>query len=248
MKFGLKSHVGRLRSNNEDYVKGSIIKNPAGEAGLFIIADGMGGHEKGEVASKIAVETAFEYLSEKIQSIPLRKRDIVNSIVEAFESSNKEIYLKARQNSEYFGMGTTMTILLVYNDDIIIGNVGDSRCYLYSKDCGLSQVTKDNSLVQEMLEKGLISEDEAKVHPKKNIITRAVGTDENIKVDVYEEGNKGDSLYILCTDGISNSISDFELEKILKFDYDLQEICEKAIDLANSHGGQDNISIIVVEI
>lgn len=247
MEYCLRSHVGRVRSNNEDFIEHfSICKN----AHIFVVSDGMGGHNKGEVASKIATHTvvslmekAKHKISESILSGKLQ--DTMGILVDAVKQANQVVYEEG-EKEEFFGMGTTMVTALVAEDRLLIANVGDSRCYLI-RDGRIRQLTKDNSFVQELVESGVITEEEAVNHSKKNIITRAIGTDCYLKVDTYEFELEKEDFIILCSDGLTNMIRDEEILSISSSDYNLEEKTDKLVEKALEYGGLDNISIILIK-
>ncbi len=240
MNIGVATDVGRVRELNEDNY--CIV---SGDIKLFIVADGMGGHNAGEVASQIAVEKIKEHI---IRYIPQEQEEqqIKGIIYEAFNRANRDIYNRAKNEAECDGMGTTATAAIIIEERLYIGHIGDSRAYMIA-DGVIEQVTQDHSLVAELLRKGSISEREALQHPQKNIITRALGTDEGVKPDIYSvEFNESDIL-ILCSDGLSNFVDKYELERCILEMEDSQDCCDYLVNLANSRGGFDNITLIIVK-
>ncbi len=240
MNIGVTTDVGKVRELNEDNY--CIV---TGDIKLFIVADGMGGHNAGEVASQIAVEKIKEHI---IRYIPHEQEEeqIKGIIFEAFNRANKEIYNRAKNEDECDGMGTTATAAVIIEERLYIGHVGDSRAYLID-DGVIEQITQDHSLVAELLRKGSISEREALQHPQKNIITRALGSDECIRPDIYSvEFNEADVL-VLCSDGLSNFVDKYELERYILELEDSQDCCDYLVNLANSRGGFDNITLIIVK-
>lgn len=240
MNIGVASDVGKVRELNEDNY--SIV---TGDCNFFIVADGMGGHNAGEVASQLAIEKIKEHI---LKYLPHEQEEeqIKGILFEAFKRANKEIFNKAKEETDCDGMGTTATAAVIIEDRIYIGHVGDSRAYLIS-DREIEQLTLDHSLVAELLRKGSISEREAMQHPQKNIITRALGSSEGVKPDIYSVSfNKSDAL-VLCTDGLSNFIDKYELERCVLEIEDCQECCNYLVDLANQRGGFDNITLIVIK-
>lgn len=237
------SDLGRSRETNEDSCAYIKLKD---DVYLLIVADGMGGHSAGEVASKIAVNSITDFFRSNFD-YDKKLDDIKKLVEESILKANMDIYQNSIINSKYSGMGTTVTLALIYKDIMIVGHVGDSRAYLYKRG-QLEKVTSDHSLVAELVKNGTITEIEALHHPQKNIITRALGVDENIKIDIevqkIEEGNK----ILLCTDGLSNMIYDDEIEERLKNYKDIEEAAHDMVDTANNRGGFDNITVVIAEV
>lgn len=242
MEIGVKTSKGRIRETNQDYYYISTnLEYP-----LFIIADGMGGHKAGEVASKMAVEIISSSLESDIKNLDLEDEYIVNSIKNSIWRANEEIYKKSQEREECSGMGTTVTLAWDVNGKIYIGHVGDSRAYLLRSN-ELYQITEDHSLVEELIRNGSISREEARHHPQKNVITRAVGTSKEIHVDIIvKEKLKGDIL-LLCTDGLTNMLNDEEIKELLLVNDDIQKACEYLVDRSNDKGGFDNISVVAIK-
>jgi protein phosphatase len=233
---GLLTDIGNVRKINEDYMG----YKEDDEKKIYIVSDGMGGHNAGEVASKLAVETVLEY----INSIPCLQ-DLETVLKEAVQLSNKKVYELSNADYSLKGMGTTMTACLAKNGIMVVAHVGDSRCYVL-EESGLRQVTKDHSLVQELVDNGSITAEEAVVHPNKNIITRALGTAPNVEVDIYSVNLKQISKVLLCTDGLTNSLSDLEMYEIIKSNTNTNA-CHKLIEISKEKGGRDNITVIIFE-
>jgi len=242
MEVGACSHIGMVRDANEDAYYLSD-----GDLNLFIIADGMGGHNAGEVASQIAIDTIREYISKKIgQSESISDENINKFLKEAIICANHAIFSKSLEEIEYQGMGTTLTVVLILSK-IFIGHVGDSRAYLLRND-HIIQITQDHSLVAELLRNGSITENEARTHPQRNIITRALGTEENITVDLYILDPKRSEIIVLCTDGLSNLVNADEIKDVITSSHSLQNACESLVSLANARGGYDNITVVATKI
>ncbi len=231
---GIKSDAGIVRDLNEDYA--AYIEKK--DYKLYIVADGMGGHNAGEVASKLAVESILEYVEEHF--------DIENKNLfkEAIKYANKSIYDMSYNNSEYKGMGTTITGCLILGDKIQIANVGDS-CTFGIKGKEIVKITKDHSWVQELIDLGAITEEEGRVHPKKNVITRALGTTLSLEVDIFEVGKNIYDMFLLCTDGLINEVMKEEFIEIINSNNDLNNACSEMIELAKSRGGKDNITVLL---
>ena len=238
MKYAVKSVVGRVRSSNQDFYH--VPRPGAGPDNLFIVADGMGGRNAGEVASTLAVCTVCEYINSH-----LPKEDIALLLRSAVAEANKVIYTAGRSDKKYNDMGTTITAAYIYDDIIYLAQVGDSRAYLYNGQ-ELRQLTVDHSYVQELVCLGLISSREAEHHPEKNMITRALGTERYINVDVYQVPWKNNELLLLCSDGLTNMLEGSDIVKILSRPGTCDEYVEALVSAAEEAGGRDNITAICV--
>lgn len=243
MIVGVCSDSGKIREINQD----SFYKCKIEDLSVFVVADGMGGHKAGEVASYTVVETVEEMINSSKEALISHSLEIPKFINEVLNESNKRVYEKSNSSIEYEGMGTTVTMAVFYNDEIFLGHIGDSRAYLI-RNQEILQITQDHSLVAELVRNGSISEKEAINHPQKNIITRALGTNENVKIDILSKSvNEGD-IVLLCTDGLSNMVSDDMIKDILLTSNDIQEGCERLVSAANELGGLDNITALVIEV
>lgn len=235
MTFYTRTHIGLVRKKNEDSCYAAELND-----GFFaIVADGMGGHNGGEVASGIVIDTSRLYLEEK----PLAQltRD---DIIHVLSLSNKNVWEKACRDKELKGMGSTATLVLIRDDKAIIGHVGDSRAYLF-RNGQLEQLTKDHSYVQILIESGYITKEEALRHPHRNIITRAIGTENEVEPDVLTvDLSKGDVL-LLCSDGLNNAVTDAQITEVLK--NGIPEAADKLIEASLAAGGPDNISVVIAE-
>lgn len=223
---------GNYRELNEDYLGHYSNEN----FDLLVMADGMGGHNAGEIASKVAVETLIDFFCNTKCS------NVKHQLINAVKIANEKIHSLANLNHEYSGMGTTLTACLINNKGIYITNVGDSRCYIV-KNGEISRITKDHSLVQELVDIGSITEAEARDHPSRNIITRALGTNMEVDVDFYHLENDSISHILLCTDGLSNVVTNEEILKVVK-EATLDKVCEKLVMMSIEKGSRDNISVI----
>lgn len=237
------SDIGRCRKNNEDafYVptENDSVQN------LFIVADGMGGCNAGEVASNLAIEAFLTYIKEEQTSHG--EEDIPDLLTGAMVAANKAVYQKSNSGSDFAEMGTTLVAAAVQSGRIYVVYVGDSRAYLYQKK-QLVQLSTDHSYVMELVKMGTITKAEAATHPKRNIITRAIGIREQVETDaVFETVGKGDIL-LLCTDGLSGMLTDREILEIIGKRISLEKKAERLIAEANARGGHDNISLILVDI
>ncbi|WAA10661.1 Stp1/IreP family PP2C-type Ser/Thr phosphatase [Fervidibacillus albus] len=235
-----RTDCGKVRDHNEDHV--GIFKNVNGDV-LAVVADGMGGHLAGDVASKMATERLHQLWNEEGKIATPEQAE--QFFKEKIKMINSEIFRHASENEEYFGMGTTLVAAVCTDKFVTIANIGDSRCYLANEN-GMKQLTDDHSLVNELVKSGQISKEDAEHHPRKNILLRALGTEKNVDVDVmtisFEEGD----YLLLCSDGLTNMVTDGEIAQILLSEGNLEEKADRLIQLANDHGGVDNISLIIV--
>lgn len=229
------SDLGIKRSSNQDYADFLETK----DFKIYVVADGMGGHNAGEVASKVAVEGIINFISNNF--IAEDKNCILQR---AIEKVNIDIFNLSESNEKYNGMGTTITACFQFEDKMIIANVGDSACFGLINKC-LEKITKDHSLVQELLDLGTISEEEAANHPKKNIITRAVGTSDKILVDIFVQEKDKYDFYILCSDGLTNEVTKDNIVNAIYDTDNLDSASKNLIELAKSNGGRDNITVLL---
>ena len=249
VEFSALTDTGIKRTNNEDSFLVMESKN------LYAVADGMGGHSSGEIASKIAVETISDFfrnseISED-STWPYAYDDNIsfegNKLKTAVAVANEKIQEYASEHPESRGMGTTVVAVLVLDSRLILCHVGDSRCYLL-RDGKLSLVTSDHSWVNEQVKLGFLTEEEAQKHPFRNVITKALGTKCEATAEINEtEGRSGD-LLLLCTDGLNSMIPDSEIAKIVSKDTGLDEKARSLIDAANNAGGEDNITLVLLKI
>ena len=234
--FG-KTDTGLKRDHNEDYIGWSEAH------GLVILADGMGGHNAGEVASEMAVTAIQQQLSNSHSE----NGDAAEAIKSAIDNANRRIHQKAKESLICAGMGTTVVVTLFDDEHVTFAHVGDSRLYLI-RDGELKQLTSDHSLVQELVDEGFMSEAEAQESVSNNVITRALGTEPVVQIDIQQhEAYSGDH-YLLCSDGLSDMIETTDILNITGGGASLEQRVENLVDLANQHGGSDNISAIVVDI
>ncbi len=233
MKAYTMTHVGRVREQNED----TVCVCP-GAYGLYILADGMGGHVGGEVASALAAQTLAAVLRD---SVPSAER-----LEQAFCRVNTAIYEKQQNDPALAGMGTTLTVLWEGKTHVYIGHVGDSRAYLLLGG-RLRRMTEDHSLVEEMVRAGMITEEQAKTHPYRSVITRAMGTDESVQADVTEVLKAPGERWLLCSDGLSDMVEDAQIERLLAMN-DPGAAAGALVETALENGGRDNISVMVLEV
>ena len=235
--FGI-SDKGKIRSLNEDSYIIQGFKNSESK-GFCVLADGMGGHNAGEVASLMAIKTISSALKETLKS----DKNIPGVIVKAVKSANSEIYKVADENEEQRGMGTTAVVCVIADDQLYIGNVGDSRAYLLRGD-EILRITVDHSVVEELISIGSITREEAYSHPKRHVITRALGTDTDIEADIYEYTLKSGDTLILCSDGLTEMLKESEIRELTDRKEDIPNIVMSLVDKANENGGIDNITVI----
>jgi PPM family protein phosphatase len=246
MIFAAKSHTGRIRKNNEDYfyipVQSKSRENSSTPLlqNVMIIADGMGGHAAGEVASAAAVAGLVHYFSENWATGKLENAD--GMIRSAVNHANSDIFLMSQQTVSLRGMGTTLTAALIYEDEALIGHVGDSRAYLYSGGT-INQLTKDHTYVAHLVESKEITPEEAIVHPKRNVIMRAVGTHSETEPDLIKCSWKPGDILLLCTDGLTEYIRDNDIFLILQKQTSLEKKVKELVRLALRRGGADNITV-----
>ena len=241
MKSKFVTDTGKVRTHNEDSV--AIVKDLSGEH-LMVVADGMGGHKAGEIASSIVVDG----LTEKFQKLETigEKAEAVNWIRDNVRELNEAIFKYTDEFPESKGMGTTVVLSVITNDYILFGNVGDSSGYVV-KEGKLYKVTKDHTLVNLLVETGELSEEEAKNHPRKNVLMRALGANNPVDVDIFDVDMESEGI-LLCSDGLTNMLSDIQIEKVLNNDeYTLEEKIVKLIKKSNLRGGTDNVSIAYLD-
>ena len=230
--------VGMKRKINQDSIFAS--EEPVGSLpNLFIVADGMGGHNAGDFASRFAVNSIVEYI---------RRSDEKNSIKlmeDAIEAANSGLIAESSEHEELKGMGTTLVVATVIDGYAYIANVGDSR--LYTMHSGLTQITRDHSLVEEMVRMGEITRADARNHPDKNIITRALGASPEVRADFFDFRVEPGTLILMCSDGLTNMVDDSTIEAILMENDSVEDKTVRLIDTANRNGGKDNIAVIIIE-
>jgi len=234
-----KTDIGKLRQLNQDFVFTSVY--PLGVLdNLFLVADGMGGHKAGDYASKCAVETIIEMCSKS------KGKKMITAISDAVNEANTRIRRKAMEDENMVGMGTTMVLSTINDNVLTVANVGDSRLYVISADKTIVQITRDHSLVEEMVRMGGIDRVSARNHPDKNIITRAIGATGNVNIDFFEVNLKDGDTILMCSDGLSNMIEDKDILKIVTSNDNLETAAGDLISTANENGGSDNISVVLI--
>lgn len=238
VEYSAFSHKGLQRKSNEDYY---YISDGSQDSVFMIVADGMGGHNAGELASKLAVEHVAAYLNSKIGEL-ISTNELVSSLMTSIEEANEQVYHLSQSKPQFSGMGTTFTIAIFHEKNFYVAHVGDSRCYLIRKE-NARQITRDHSLVQELLDNGSITEEQMGLHPKRNIITRALGTDDNLKIDCFEETLKIGDIVLLCSDGLTNYVNLEECFKELPRNIAMDELVQLLGNKALDAGGADDITI-----
>lgn len=239
MKSYSITDVGQKRTVNQDFVFTS--ETPVGNLpNLFVVADGMGGHKAGDFASSYAVEVLLSTIREDENSNP------VKIIRAAIENANTQLLREASDNETMSGMGTTMVLVTIVGHYAYVANVGDSRLYLVDEN-KISQITKDHSLVEEMVRMGEISRDDARNHPDKNIITRALGAGRDVDVDFFDIRLTPGDILLLCSDGLSNMVPDEDIRQVIRTSETLEETGRRIVSMANDNGGRDNIAVVLVE-
>lgn len=241
MRIAAKTDIGRVRDSNQDaYAAGEL---PGGTA-WAVVCGGMGGAAGGSVASSTAVKIISDRISSHYRD-GMSANSVKNLLVSAITSANVSIYDLSKANEELNGMGTTVVAAVISDNTAYVAHAGDSRAYIIENGEHIYQLTKDHSMVQEMVENGKLTPEQAKEHPRKNIITRALGVDETINIDFCEEQLDDNGVLLLCTDGLTNYIEVEDIFSVTK-DSKYYEFAELLVDKANSNGGGDNITVVAV--
>lgn len=239
MKAFAKTDIGKAREINQDY----YYISTTGKLNLYILADGMGGYNGGEVASKLAIDSVKKYIENNFEKEKETKESILNLIKSAIEYANMIVYKKSKEVKELEGMGTTLDVCLIYNNKIFIGHVGDSRIYRIRQNV-MRKLTKDHSYVQKLIEDGTITREEAMTHPKKNMLMKALGCTPYVEPDVRARNYIVGDILIMCSDGLTNMVKEEEIYKTVI--EDAVEAPKKLIEQANKLGGYDNITVITI--
>ena len=240
MRAFAKTDVGKARDMNQDYY---YISNPEDPLKIYILADGMGGYNGGEIASKLATLTALSYIQNNFEDTPKEREDILKLVKSAMEYANMVVYEKSKEQKELEGMGTTLEVCLIYNNKLYLGHVGDSRIYRLRGEF-FRKLTHDHSYVQKLVKDGTITQEEADHHPKKNMLMKALGCTAFVEPDVTVKGFIKDDIILICSDGLTNMVEEQEIYNILKKEGTLA--AEKLVEKANENGGYDNITAIVI--
>lgn len=240
MQVFAKTDIGKARDNNQDFY---YISNSGDVPEVYILADGMGGYNAGEVASRMAVESAKDYIHKHFAKNKDSKEKLEALLKDAIEYANSVVYKKAQSKEDLRGMGTTLDVCLIYNSRIYIGHVGDSRVYRIRKEF-MRRLTKDHSYVQTLVDDGTITKEEAYSHPKKNMLTKALGCVETVEPDVYTKTFIKDDIILMCSDGLTNMIREENIYEIIK--QDKENAIENLVKQANDNGGLDNITVVII--
>mgnify|MGYP000873641818 FL=1 len=242
-QFCAKTDPGRARDNNEDAVAYDELTLTA------VLADGMGGYNAGEIASGMATAFIKSELSRWITEAGtnVKAKEVRRAMEICVDNANRSIFNSANSNSHYAGMGTTLIVGVFREDKLVLGHIGDSRCYRL-RDGSFEQITKDHSLLQEQMDAGLITAEQAATSSIKNLVTRALGVDESVLLEVNEHTIQGSDLYLMCSDGLSDMVNDDAIAKIVASEATLDQKAKQLIDAANENGGRDNISVLMVEL
>lgn len=235
------SDVGKAREINEDYF---YISYPDDEIQLFILADGMGGYNGGEVASKLAVTSAKNYILSNFEKNNSDKDTILDLVKNSSQYANMVVYEKAKENPELSKMGTTLDICLIYQSKAFISHIGDSRIYRIRKDI-IRKLTQDHSYVQKLVKDGTITKEEAEHHPKKNMLMKALGCNAFVEPDIAVKGFLKDDIILMGSDGLTNFVSQDDLYKTVKENIEFAP--QELVNIANNNGGQDNITVVVIK-
>lgn len=233
LSVGVKTHPGRKRSNNEDAYFVDESK------GIFAIADGMGGHRAGEVASRLAVEEIGRFAADVHDEVT------PDQLEQAFQAANRAIYLRSLDDPDCHRMGTTLLVAVVREDRLILGHAGDSRAYI-RLESGMKRLTDDHSLVFRLVQERRLTEEEARTHPGKGAVYRALGMDAVVEVDLQEFPYAGEML-LLCSDGLTDMLRDPEIEAVIEGAGHPEQACEMLVQAANDAGGVDNVTVVMVQ-
>lgn len=241
MRVFAKSDIGKAREMNQDAYYAS---QPSEEVGLYILADGMGGYNGGEIASELAIKASKNYIETNFSETEHTKEKLQELVKNAVEYANMVVYEKSKEIPELEGMGTTIEVALVSHNRVYIGHVGDSRIYRIRRNI-IRKLTTDHSYVEKLVKDGKISKEEALHHPKKNMLTKALGCTSFVEPDITVKGFLKDDILVLTSDGLTNMVKDEEIYKVVNTEIELAT--DKLIDMANNNGGLDNITVIIVQ-
>lgn len=241
IKAYAKSDKGNVRETNEDYF---YISNSLDQVQLYLLADGMGGYNGGEIASQLAVQTAKNYIENNFKDIEKDRDSIIQLLGSSMEYANMVVYEKAKKNPELQGMGTTLEICLIYNNKAYIGHVGDSRIYRVRKQF-IRKLTQDHSYVQKLVKEGTITKEQAEHHPQKNMLMKALGCNAFVEPDVMVKGFLKDDILIMCSDGLSNMVEQQTIYEMAS--KNIEQATKDLVQLAKDRGGYDNITVVIIK-
>ena len=240
MKTFARSDIGKVREMNQDNF---FVSDQDDEIKLFIVADGMGGYKGGEIASKLAIDSAKSYIINNFNETNKEREKILDLVKNAVEYANMVVYEKSQEVEELNGMGTTIDVAIIQSGKLYIGHVGDSRVYRLRKEF-FRKLTVDHSYVEQLLKQGNITKEEAYNHPKKNMLTKALGCTAYVEPDVMVKGYQKGDILLMCTDGLTNMIREEQIFQILKDNP--EQACDILVDKANENGGLDNITAVII--
>lgn len=241
MEAFAKSDIGKAREMNQDYY---YISPKDSKINIYILADGMGGYKGGEIASRLATISAKNYIESNFETTIKNKEELLKLIKSAMEYANMVVYEKSKEDKELESMGTTLEVCLIYNNRAYIGHVGDSRTYRIRGEI-LRKLTTDHSYVEKLVKDGTITKEEAINHPKKNMLTKALGCTLFVEPDVTVKGFVKDDIILICSDGLTNMVKEEKIYEIIK--QDCENAPTKLVEIANENGGYDNITAIVIK-
>ena len=242
IKAYAKSDIGKVRENNQDSYY--ITESPFDEMQLFILADGMGGYNGGEIASSLAIKSAKSYIENNFEQTPKDRDSIIQLIASSMEYANMVVYEKSKEEQDLGGMGTTLEVCLIHNNKAYIGHIGDSRIYRIRRQF-IRKLTQDHSYVQKLEKDGTITQEEAVHHPQKNMLMKALGCNAFIEPDVMVKGFQKEDVLVMTSDGLTNMVNQEDIYQQVKKGIEFAP--SELIDLANKNGGYDNITIVVIK-
>ena len=241
IKAYAKSDLGRVREDNQDYY---YISDSLDEIQLYILADGMGGYNGGEIASRLAVQTAKSYIENNFKEIEKDKDSIIQLVASSMEYANMVVYEKSKESEDLEGMGTTLEICLIYNNKAFIGHIGDSRIYRIRKEF-IRKLTQDHSYVQKLVKDGTITQEEAVHHPQKNMLMKALGCNAFVEPDVMVKAFLKEDILVMATDGLTNLVPQEEIYRLAR--ENIETAPKELVQIANDNGGYDNITVVVIK-
>ena len=241
MRFNIQTDVGRRRNTNQDYA--AVFENQTGQL-LAVLADGMGGHQAGDVASQMAVSNLGEDWQQTVTETPEKA---IQWLIRQFQQENEVINRTGQEQPELLGMGTTLVAAILFPEVFALAHVGDSRAYLL-RDGQIRQLTEDHSLVNELVKSGEITQEMAANHPRKNVLTRSIGMPGTVEVDVTTIQWTADDYLLFCSDGLTNMVSDATIAEVINGPGSLEDKNERLIFLANEAGGSDNITVLLIAL
>ena len=236
-----KSDIGKARQTNQDFFS---ISESLDDVQLYILADGMGGYNGGEIASKMATTCVKKYIQNNFKQTPKDRENLIQLVGSSMEYANMVIYEKSKEDKALENMGTTLEICLIHNNKVYIGHVGDSRIYRVRKQF-IRKLTQDHSYVQKLVKDGKITEEEAEIHPKKNMLMKAIGCSAFVEPDVSVKGFLKDDILVMTSDGLTNMVPKEEIFKVVQGN--IQHAPGRLIELANKNGGIDNITVVIIK-